>query len=212
MILSHRGLWKTPEEKNTLNAFKASFQKGFGIESDIRDYNSKLVISHDVPQKDGIQLDEVLKIYSNNNFHFHLALNIKSCGLSLPLLEKIKKFGIKNYFVFDMAIPDYFEYISNGLNFFTRQSEYEKEPAFYEPAQGVWIDAFISIWYDSKIILEHVNNDKDVCIVSPELHHREYIPTWNMIKNITDKCDIQQRILLCTDYPEQAQRFFNDKN
>ena len=48
-IISHRGFWKNDEEKNTLEAFQKSFSNGFGIETDIRDLDGRIVISHDVP-------------------------------------------------------------------------------------------------------------------------------------------------------------------
>ncbi|SQK72416.1 Uncharacterised protein [Tatumella ptyseos] len=35
-ILSHRGLWTTAEEKNSLQAFCQSFSAGFGTETDVR--------------------------------------------------------------------------------------------------------------------------------------------------------------------------------
>ena len=46
VILSHRGYWKDAR-KNSVDAFKASFVREFGTETDIRDYNGELVISHD---------------------------------------------------------------------------------------------------------------------------------------------------------------------
>ena len=53
-ILSHRGYWKTAEEKNTATAMHRSFSLGFGTETDVRDYNGKLVISHDIPDSSAI--------------------------------------------------------------------------------------------------------------------------------------------------------------
>jgi len=48
-ILCHRGLWNKVEEQNTAKSFYAAFKLGFGIEIDLRDQGSKLVISHDRP-------------------------------------------------------------------------------------------------------------------------------------------------------------------
>ena len=50
-IIAHRGFWKKPEKQNTLGAFYAAIKKGFGIETDVRDYKGKLVISHNVPNE-----------------------------------------------------------------------------------------------------------------------------------------------------------------
>ena len=47
IIISHRGIGFR-KEQNTLGAFAECFKSGFGIETDIRDYNGKLVVSHDI--------------------------------------------------------------------------------------------------------------------------------------------------------------------
>ena len=63
-ILSHRGYWKTVTEKNTIIAFKRSFNLGFGTETDIRDLNGNLVISHDMPStemKNLVTVEEFFK-------------------------------------------------------------------------------------------------------------------------------------------------------
>ena len=48
-ILAHRGYWKLEKEKNTLYAFEKAFDKYFGIETDLRDAQGEIVISHDIP-------------------------------------------------------------------------------------------------------------------------------------------------------------------
>ena len=45
IILSHRGFWKTKDEKNTITSFKRSFDCGFGTETDLRDHDGEIVIS-----------------------------------------------------------------------------------------------------------------------------------------------------------------------
>ena len=54
IILSHRGYWKLEEERNRAAAFQRSFDLGYGTETDIRDIQGKLVISHDMPRGDEI--------------------------------------------------------------------------------------------------------------------------------------------------------------
>ena len=39
-----------------------------------------------------------------------LALNIKSDGISEILKKTLKKYSIKNYFVFDMSVPELIQY------------------------------------------------------------------------------------------------------
>ena len=62
IILSHRGYWKSEEERNQEVAFHRSFDLGYGTETDIRDIQGKLVISHDMPQGNEITFEELLQI------------------------------------------------------------------------------------------------------------------------------------------------------
>lgn len=89
-----------------------------------------------------------------------------------------------------MSVPDALLYIDLNFNVFTRQSEYEKEPSFYDKACGVWMDEFYSYWIDKNIIKKHIDNGKLVCIVSPELHKRDYKKEWQEYKQIEKELHI----------------------
>ena len=54
-------------------------------------------------------------------------------------------------------------------------------------------------------IYKLLNQGKKVCIVSPDLHKREYKSVWEKYKNV-------KGIMLCTDYPKEAEVYFNGKN
>jgi hypothetical protein len=207
IILSHRGYWKTAEEKNTPEAFHRSFSLGFGTETDIRDYNGDLVISHDIPDAGCIKLGDFFKIYCQYDKSLPLALNIKADGLQRLLGAYLKEYGITNYFLFDMSIPDHLQYVKTDIITFTRQSEYERECALYDESAGVWLDEFKGHWIDEAIIAQHQLNNKQVCIVSPDLHKRNYIPEWQHYKNMGEQL---HTIMLCTDYPEEAKIFFHE--
>ena len=56
-ILAHRGRWRSPSEKNSEGAFRAALSAGYGIETDIRDFDGRLVISHDPARADAMDLD-----------------------------------------------------------------------------------------------------------------------------------------------------------
>ena len=43
-ILAHRGYWNSSIGKNSPEALKTALAKGYGFESDVRDYMGKLVI------------------------------------------------------------------------------------------------------------------------------------------------------------------------
>jgi len=47
-ILAHRGYWNSSIGKNSPEALKTALAKGYGFESDVRDYMGKLVISHNM--------------------------------------------------------------------------------------------------------------------------------------------------------------------
>ncbi|MDD2367944.1 MAG: hypothetical protein PHQ90_01500 [Sulfuricurvum sp.] len=207
IILSHRGFWKEVDEKNLEVAFERSFSLGFGTETDIRDYKGELVISHDIANENCISVFNFLEIYMSYNLSVPLALNIKADGLQTKLKELLDHFKITNYFVFDMSVPDSLGYIKQGINTFTRQSEYEKEQPFYEEACGVWLDEFHTHWITKEIIENHLKNKKQICIVSPDLHKRDYKNEWVHYKEIEKELGVMN-LMLCTDYPEEAKEFF----
>lgn len=209
-IISHRGYWLDISEKNTPLSFDRSFKLGFGTETDIRDYMGQLVISHDIPNENNLIIDDFFKMYNKfSNSNLILALNIKSDGLQNKLKEKLIEFGINNYFVFDMSIPDTIGYLEKKINTFSRQSEYEPIPVFFNKCQGIWLDAFESRWFNDEVIINHIKKRKQVAIVSPELHKRNHLELWEFLK--INKFDQLDNIILCTDLPEDANNFFNNK-
>lgn len=209
IIISHRGYWKTENEKNTTAAFERSFYNSFGTETDIRDYRGQLVISHNIPNELCISLNTFLKTYSVYSKELFLMLNIKSNGLCHLLKNMLQVHQITNFAIFDTSTTDMIEYKDNGINFFTRQSEYEQQPVFYQEALGVWLDEINSHWINSNIIIEHIHCGKLICIVSPELHQREYLKEWEDYRKLENKFSFSE-LMLCTDFPQQAKEFFND--
>ena len=174
LILSHRGYWKYQDEKNTLKAFKRSFSLSFGAEIDIRDYKGSLVVSHGIANEKCISLEKLFRTYKSINSTLQLALNIKADGLHLELKKLLKKYSINNYFVFDMSIPDSLLYLRNNMNVFTRESEYETAPPFYNTVKGIVIDEFERHWINKEKFQKYLLDGKIICIISPELHEREY--------------------------------------
>lgn len=209
MILSHRGYWLKEKEKNTIKAFERSFSLGFGTETDIRDFNGELVISHDIPTGSPLSVDSFFQIYNSFDNSLPLALNIKSDGLQEALNKIIKKYKIENYFVFDMSIPDTIGYLKKSIKTYARQSEYEQTPSFYNTVNGIWLDEFKTEWITTDIIRSHVANSKNVCIVSPELHKKDYLKRWQDYKcnfNLANN----NYINICTDFPVKAKEYFNE--
>ena len=209
LILSHRGCWKRDEEKNTLIAFRRSFSFGFGTEVDVRDYLGRLVVSHDIPDSESMDFKGFLEVYCEFDKGLSLAINIKSDGLQKMLLDLLKEYQIENYFVFDMSVPDALEYLKFGMKVFTRESEFETEPSIYEQVDGVWMDEFRTPWITPQRIKHHLAHGKKICIVSPELHQMNHLARWKDYKKVSKDLD-KGELVLCTDFPEEARRYFND--
>lgn len=210
-ILSHRGWWDYPEARNSLAALETSFLRGFGVETDIRDCNGELVISHDCPlvNSELPKLNELLNLAENyaSKKPLTLALNVKSDGLASLLNDSISRINRKNldFFVFDMSVPDMRAYFSQGFDVFARLSEVEKMPAWLSKCSGIWLDSFEGEWFDLDLITEYLQKDKRVCVVSPELHGRDKSYLWNLLYPLRNN----NGLLLCTDFPGEANLFFN---
>lgn len=207
-IISHRGYWRHPEEKNAKIAFDRSFSLGFGTETDIRDYCEELVISHDIPTKKSTPFSDFLANATAKfvgDGHLTLALNVKADGLADKMAGALNQYKGLDPFVFDMSVPDMRSYFDAGIPVFTRLSEVEKNPVWIERSAGVWLDGFESEWYAKSVIEDLLMQGKRVCIVSPELHRREYHELWRKIKAISSS----EKLILCTDVPEVAAEFFH---
>jgi len=198
-IIAHRGWWHTAQEKNSEGAFCRALENGFGIETDLRDHNGSVVISHDMPAGDSLmtlaQFRALCEQYSPDNI---MALNVKADGLQNPVKANVADWR-NPFFFFDMSIPDTSGYIRNDLTIFTRESEVEPDPAFYNESQGVWIDAFLGDWVTVETVEKHLGNGKKVCLVSPELHGREHGPVWAKWRGLSG-----EDVMICTDFPHLA--------
>ena len=207
-IIAHRGYWIDPLEKNTRIAFSRALEYGFGIETDFRDLNGQLVISHDLPLDGAMKLDEFINLYKASKASTPLAFNVKADNLSTLIKHVILRSDISNYFMFDMAVPDMRKYLSEGMRVFTRMSDYELYPVFLNESHGVWLDAFASDWYDMIVIEKLLSCNKQLAIVSPELHQRPYIELWRFLK--ANNLHHNDHIAICTDFPLKAEKYFND--
>ncbi len=205
-IIAHRGYWIESAEKNTFAAFSRALKSGFGIETDFRDLNAELVISHDMPTLGAMQARQLSDLYHNYPVSAPIALNIKSDGLH-DLIEEFTEIGaFKNFFAFDMAVPDMRSYFKKHIPVFARISEYEPHPAFFDMSIGIWLDAFESEWYEAGIIDQLLKQKKQVAIVSPELHGRPHEDLWGLIKK--NNFHQNSSVSICTDFPMQAKEYF----
>lgn len=202
-IISHRGWWHDPAEKNTMAAFERSFAAGYGTETDVRDLDGQLVISHDMPRQ-GTALPLLPVLEMAHNHGVPLAINIKADGLSEALRSQLQGFAGLDWFVFDMSVPDMRGHLAAGNPTYTRCSEVEPQPAYLERAGGIWLDALDTPWLDAREVARVLAWGKPVCLVSPELHRRDPLPLWNELMSLQDT----SLLTLCTDLPEQARQHF----
>lgn len=208
-ILAHRGYWLSPEEKNSRKALVRAFEYGLGIETDIRDLDGVLVVSHDMPRKHtSLTLAQLLDDYTVANCDSMLALNIKSDGLAKSLQQLLEKYNVRHYFCFDMSVPDSMNYFRSGMPAAARISEYEPEGYLSNKASFLWIDGFNEEQVNLVHLQDWLSRGKIVCLVSPELHGREKSSLWELLKQMPEKIIGHPNLMLCTDTPLEARRVF----
>lgn len=192
-ILAHRGEWSEQVIANSTQSLENAFLHGYGIETDIRDLDGVLVISHD-PCK-GSEYDGFDKFLKKEN---RIAINIKSDGL-VPLLESARdSINTSRSFVFDCSFPELLKFKRAGIDHAIRISEFEKELS-WEP-NYIWLDAFESDWWlNDKTTLDLIGKIPTV-VVSPELHKRDHSKVWQKVLELRSTgLDIS----VCTDFPNQ---------
>ena len=201
IVLSHRGFWRSAEEKNTEVAFERTVACGFGTETDVRDRAGRLVVSHDPAGDQALDWDGLLGRFDAKGLP--LAVNIKADGLSEALRTAFEGRDI-DWFAFDMSGPETLRYARAGLPYFTRHSDIEPAPILYAEAAGIWLDSFGDFWFDEDTIQRHLDAGKRVCVVSCELHGRDPSRLWDRLEPLK----ATGSLMLCTDKPNLAQARF----
>lgn len=210
-ILAHRGFWLTKADQNSSEAIERAFEHGFGLETDVRDCDGELLISHDMPRKgQAISLGDLVALWCRYDCKPLIALNIKADGLASAIGSHFAGLPSVNWFAFDMSVPDSLAYARHGLPFLCRRSEYEGACSLEEQAAGLWMDCFQSPCVSAKS-LASVPNAARLCIVSPELHGRPHETGWDELASFLKACPERalDSIALCTDHPQEASAFFN---
>jgi hypothetical protein len=207
LVLAHRGLWSTLHDENSIEALTDALDCNYGIEFDVRDSNGSIVIAHDIVNELKPSALQLFDAYYLSSCSAILAINIKADGLGRLIADMLAQRGIKNYFCFDMSVPETLRYRRSGIRYFTRQSEYEENPVFYHDAAGVWMDMFESDWITADDIRLHLDRGKQVAIVSPELHVRPHMIFWEGLKD--SGLYRHDGLMLCTDHPVSARSFFD---
>lgn len=199
--LAHRGLWTIQEDQNSLAALVSAASKGLGIETDLRDLNGELVISHDPPTGEPLTLIQLLEALQG--FNMELLLNVKSDGLQTLATSQTAGTTTDVKF-FDMSVPDLMHYRKSGLRYLYRLSEFEPPLNLGGNCEGVWIDDFSGDWLTPEKLIEISSLGISSYVVSAELHGHEREKQWTLLKNTWGHKDFR----LCTDYPLEAIEFF----
>lgn len=207
--LAHRGWWRDPSEKNTFDALRRALDGGFGIETDIRDLDHEIVISHDMPGRGALPVEALLEYYANGGFSSALALNVKADGLQSSMEALLQKYSVANVVFFDMSTPDTLGYLERDLPFLVRVSDLEEAGPLLARSKGIWLDELLAPWISSETINRWLKAALVLCVVSPELHGRSHLGLWARIKEAQQKTSTAGRLLLCTDYPDECRSYFD---
>ena len=126
--------------RNDINSLISTPIK-YGVEVDLRTYNSKLIINHD-PFEDGVRFKEWINFYN----HGTLILNVKEDGLEEQIISLLNKNNISSFFFLDQAFPTIIKMIRNGESRCAlRVSEYETIENILKLSNKldwVWLDMF----------------------------------------------------------------------
>ena len=208
-IISHRGAWSAPGDQNTARAFRRSWAAGWGVETDLRDLDGRVVVSHDPPRRGSglLALDELLAAWSSSGARTRLALNIKADGLAVPVAKALADHGATtSAFVFDMSVPDQLAHARTGVEVYARWSELEA-PVLSAGVSGLWLDAFTDdAWWSADAVREHLGAGRRVVVVSPELHGRQPAACWERLRRA--ELHRAEGVGLCTDLAAEAAEFF----
>lgn len=207
-ILAHRGWWLHPDEKNGETALRRAFAAGYGIETDLRDCNGEIVVSHDMPQAGAMTLDALLRIYVTYSTRPTLALNIKADGLADAVRDLLANHAVERYFVFDMSVPDTLGYLARGMTVFTRRSEFETGSTLDGRAAGRWLDAFEAAHVAPDLLVDMLDAGAAAALVSPELHGKPHLEAWHSWRDALAGRLSNDSVMLCTDLPDAAASFF----
>jgi len=147
----------------------------YGIEIDIRTDGSKIILNHD-PLKRGDRFIDYIENYK----HKTLVLNIKEAGIENEVLNIVRSFSVKSFFLLDVEMPYMYSAAKKGQkNIAVRFSEYEDiaiAKQFKNKLNWIWIDTVTKLPINKKN-LNMIKNFKS-CLVCPE--------RWNRKNDITN--------------------------
>lgn len=201
LIYAHRGVWTSLDQQNSPLAIETAHKLGFGVETDFRSHNNRLVVSHD-PYVD----KEILGLDEFNFQDIPVAMNTKEDGLSRQYQEFFDANQHELSFVFDGSIPEMTKIRDKGLPHALRLSEYERELPW--KTKFIWVDAFVSEWWLGSQEILDLQQEHFLVFVSPELHGRNYENAWQYFRRIS--LENSKNFGICTDLPSKLKEFLSE--
>ena len=201
LIYAHRGVWSSRDQQNSPLAIETAHNLGFGVETDFRSHNNRLVVSHD-PYID----KEISGLDAFNFRDIPVAMNIKEDGLSRQYRDFLNANQHEFSFIFDGSIPEMTKIRDMGLPHALRLSEYEKELPW--KTKFIWVDGFVSEWWLGSQEIIDLQQDHFLVFVSPELHGRSFETAWQYFRGITK--ENPRKFGICTDLPSQLKEFLSE--
>lgn len=206
ILLAHRGLWHPHHAaENTLPAFLAAAEAGYGVELDVRRaFDGSLVIQHDPPGGGPWSCPpygETLEALAQTACPM-VAINVKEEVYEPDLVVPVAKTGLLGRaFFFDQSVESSarLRRAAEGVKVLLRTSD-RNEPANraltsedLAPVWGAWVDQCDSDWATAELIRAIQAQGKTAWIVSPELHSREI--------NLAKLAEWREADGICTDFP-----------
>ena len=187
---------------NTLKNLTKLGNDIFGVETDLRYYKDKLILSHD-PNAKGDNFNKFLKKTNKTIF-----LNIKSSGILKNIIRLVKN---KNVFFLDISFSeiDLLFKLNLSKKFLLRFSCYENfdlSNKYMKKIKWIWFDYFNDLKISIKDYKYFKKYNKKICLVSPDLLGKKKdilknIKYLNKNKIIIDAvCVKQENIKIWKDY------------
>jgi len=147
-----------------------SVPKNYGIEIDIRSFQNKLVLAHDLSEN-LTDFEDFIKEVD----HKLVVANIKETGIETSVIKSFEKNKINNFFLLDVEFPYLLEnYKSVGKNLSLRYSKFESVSSSYifnNFVDWVWVDTYDEFELNNETI-DFLKNYK-ICLVSPSRWGKE---------------------------------------
>lgn len=210
-LISHRGFWWPDRLRhNTLDAIRAAFEAGFGVEVDVRRaLDGSLVLSHDPPSVGLLAWEDFLDLAWSFP-SCQIFVNIKEPDTEADVAQGVRRYGcIPRGWLFDFELcgadPLVAKAAAPEVHLLARVSDRvgtgldpEAPSALPHWAAGVWLDQWDADWVTPETIAAWRGVGAEVFVVSSELHGRTLdlarAEKWREADGI------------CTDVPHLVQR------